>query len=120
MNLSIPCISPGPSKRMNLCQALTSAMDIAMEKDSSAGLIGLFHFFHLIILFSTENVIIITNGNSALSAHVRAPPAALALHEAMIIGRLTKTMLIVERLYKVVNSRCPRSSQHWAHLHAYK
>jgi hypothetical protein len=31
----------GATKRMNLCQALTSAMDIAMEKDSSAGLINL-------------------------------------------------------------------------------
>ena len=27
----------GETERMNLCQALTSAMDITMEKDSSAG-----------------------------------------------------------------------------------
>jgi len=27
----------GATERMNLCQALTSAMDITMEKDSAAG-----------------------------------------------------------------------------------
>jgi len=30
----------GATERMNLCQALTSAMDITMEKDSTAGKIA--------------------------------------------------------------------------------
>jgi len=41
--LYVPDVAPaglGPTKRMNLCQALTSAMDIAMEKDSSAVVFG--------------------------------------------------------------------------------
>lgn len=32
----------GATERMNLCQALTSAMDITMERDSTAGKIALF------------------------------------------------------------------------------
>lgn len=38
-------ILTGSTKRMNLCQALTSAMDIAMHKDSSAGLLFCYYAF---------------------------------------------------------------------------